>query len=72
MTKGDKKRQCTTINQFGGVTDMVLRWGSIRWDQQNDIFLHQKRNANAINLNSLVISAGCIAVNYFYFISFFA
>jgi len=45
------------MDQFGGINKMI--------------FLHKKRNANAINLNSFVISAGCIAANYFYFMSLF-
>jgi len=38
-----------------------------RRGQQNDIFCNKNRNADAINSNLLVIPAGCIAVNYFYF-----
>ena len=71
MPNNDKECQCVTSNHFGGSTDMVLRldqFGGIN----KMIFLHKKRNANAINLNSLVISVGCIAVNYFYFIVVFA
>jgi hypothetical protein len=38
-TRTDKIGQKRTSDHFGEVNDMVFAVGSIRWDQQNDIFL---------------------------------